>query len=147
MTRAFMLLCACMLAPGAAQAAVDYGYGPQPPQGPLLDLRPYLGAETEPGFEPAPRLPAPREPLAQQAAAAPRFALQVGAFSDREAAASLRARLERLGRTWLESVEVGGRRLHRVRFGGFHSREAAQVQAAALLGRRLVEAAVVVPLQ
>lgn len=142
--------------PGLACAAGEYGYGPQPPSGPILDLRPFLGVEAakppaqdwggrarpESLGRPA-QVP---EPSAPNGATEARFALQMGAFGEREAAVRLRARLQALGHAWLESVELHGERLHRVRFGGFASKEAAQSQAERLLEARLVEAAVVVRL-
>lgn len=145
MLRAALASATICLLPGPACAAGDYGYGPQPPSGPLLDLRPFLGVTDGQSRQAGPAKAQPALPSPAAAAGAqPQFVIQVGAFGDRNAALKLRTRLEEFGRVWLESVELNGKKLHRVRFGGFQSREAAQMQADHLLSMRLVSAAVIV---
>lgn len=150
MLRAAIAFATVWVLPGPAWADGDYGYGPQPPKGPILDLRPFLGGEKidPPARQRGPaHPPAVAAPRAHAASAGDgRFVIQVGAFGEREAALKLRARLEEVGRAWLEPIDAPGGRLHRVRFGAFASREAAQSQADRLLSARLVDAAVVVSL-
>jgi hypothetical protein len=96
--------------------------------------------QAEPAVQPAPEA---------RAAAAPRigFSIQAGAFAQPENAARLAERLQSLG---LDAVyyasppEAPGRRLYRVRFGDFPTREAARVRAEALRSEGMIDAFIVV---
>ena len=66
------------------------------------------------------------------AAAAPRFVVQVGAFSDAATLRATRAKVEKLGlKTYTQSIEGdAGKRSTRVRLGPFATRQEADAAAA-----------------
>lgn len=152
---------------GAARAAVPaaYGYGrPLPSAQPILDLRPWLSANSEAGSglalalarrERAPETAAPMAYAAQQTpdAFAPpsvlaqlepapqaRFTVQIGAFSVRENAERFLAQFSQLAGGRVVETGSGPRRLHRVRMGEFNSRQAAERARARLLAAGISEA-------
>ena len=127
---------------------------PEPRQEPKPALKTEVRAETKPAQKPEPKAETRQEPRASarssadheaeraqallagrqppspaesgRAAAANRFALQIGAFSESGGAREARQKVERLGlRTYTQEVETGEGRRIRVRVGPFASREEA----------------------
>lgn len=79
-----------------------------------------------------------RQPLASAPAAAARFIVQVGAFSENKAAQEVRLKVERLGlKTYAQAVDTSDGRRIRVRLGPFASRDEAERAAAKIRGAGL----------
>ncbi len=143
-----LLWLGCGVAQARVQPAYGYGHG-SPSSRPVMDLSLWLAPSAGPAFAaPAPQSPpeeavsdvtltkyslpkdAPplmaQDVIAPETSVAPRFSVQVGAFSLRENAERLLEQALQAGEARIDETQAGVRLLHQVRIGDYATRLGAE---------------------